>query len=245
MEDEAEIYDGIRAHFPITFGKQSKPQTSLEVIHSATRRTTTTTNLPENPKPSSSIANKPTTEIPSVSSSSRAWLTSLRNLKPTNPNPNSSANGGPETDEAKLIGPPRPPPSAQLRSDDEEEGIIGPPRPPVGQLGSEDEEEEMIGPPRPPPGPNVGESGSDDEDDDDEEEEDKNRYRIPHSNEIVLKGHTKVLLFTSQSLISCFDDSHLSKLQWVDYVEWKMKWRCLWSIMLWIGVENRDFKLHF
>ncbi|XP_062148051.1 uncharacterized protein LOC133856989 [Alnus glutinosa] len=184
MEDEEEIYDGIRAHFPITFGKQSKPQTSLEVIHSATRRTTTTTNLPENPKPSSSIANKPTTDIPSVSSSSRAWLTSLRNLKPTNPNPNSSANGGPETDEAKLIGPP---PSAQLRSDDEEG------RPPAGQLGSEDEEEEMIGPPRPPPGPNVGESGSDDEDDDDEEEEDKNRYRIPHSNEIVLKGHTKVV----------------------------------------------------
>lgn len=109
------------------------------------------------------------------------------------------------------MGPPRPHPAAQLASDDEEEGIIGPPRPAAGQLGSEDEEEEIIGPPRPPPGLNVGDSGSDD--DDDEEEEEENRYRIPQSNEIVLKGHTKVLLFTSQSLVSFFDDSHLSKLQ--------------------------------
>ncbi|KAJ0082880.1 hypothetical protein Patl1_10949 [Pistacia atlantica] len=51
MEDEAEIYDGIRAQFPLAFGKQSKPQTSLEKVHDATRRseqppstTTTTTN---------------------------------------------------------------------------------------------------------------------------------------------------------------------------------------------------------
>ncbi|XP_059433237.1 uncharacterized protein LOC132166438 [Corylus avellana] len=190
MEDEAEMYDGIRAQFPLSFGKQSKPQTSLEVIHSATRRTTAT-NLPENPKPSSSIANKPTADIPSLSSSSRTWLTSLRHLKPPLPKPNSSANGGPETDEAELIGPPRPPPAAQLGSDDEEEVIVGPPRPPAGQLDSEDEEEEMIGPPRPPPGPNVDESGSDD--DDDEEEEEENQYRIPLSNEIVLKGHTKVV----------------------------------------------------
>lgn len=89
------------------------------------------------------------------------------------------------------MGPPRPHPAAQLASDDEEEGIIGPPRPAAGQLGSEDEEEEIIGPPRPPPGLNVSESGSDD--DDDEEEEEENRYRIPQSNEIVLKGHTKVV----------------------------------------------------
>lgn len=89
------------------------------------------------------------------------------------------------------MGPPRPHPAAQLASDDEEEGIIGPPRPAAGQLGSEDEEEEIIGPPRPPPGLNVGDSGSDD--DDDEEEEEENRYRIPQSNEIVLKGHTKVV----------------------------------------------------
>ncbi|KAM1684332.1 hypothetical protein EV1_035236 [Malus domestica] len=29
-DDEAEIYDGIRAAFPLSFGKQSKSQTSLE-----------------------------------------------------------------------------------------------------------------------------------------------------------------------------------------------------------------------
>lgn len=185
MEDEAEIYDGVRAQFPLTFGKQSKPQTPLEVIHTATRRTTTT-GLPDNPKPSSSIANKQSTGLPSLSSSSQTWLASLRNSKP--PIPSSSSHSGPESDEADLIGPPRPS-AVPKSSENEEEGMIGPPRPPAGQLDSDEEEEGLIGPPRPPPGLNVGSSS---EDGDDEEEE-ESRYRIPLSNEIVLKGHTKVV----------------------------------------------------
>ncbi|KAF8007231.1 hypothetical protein BT93_K1282 [Corymbia citriodora subsp. variegata] len=64
--------------------------------------------------------------------------------------------------------------------------MVGPPPPPPGNLGDGDDEEEeeeeaMIGPPRPP----VVDS--------DEEEEEENRYRIPLSNEIVLKGHTKIV----------------------------------------------------
>lgn len=96
-----------------------------------------------------------------------------------------------------MIRPPWPRP-AQSGSDDEEEGMIGPPRPPPVQ--SDDEEEEMIGPPRPPPGLGVGDSGSDEDD----EAEEENRYRIPLSNEIVLKGHNKVWFFSSLSLISFF-----------------------------------------
>ena len=177
MEDEAEIYDGVRAQFPLSFGKQSKPQTSLEAIHSTTRRSTTTATA-------TATTNK-TDELPSLSSSSKDWLSSLRN-----PNSNSSTN----EDEADLIGPPRPPPD----DEDEDVGpIIGPPRPSAAQLESidEEEEEEMVGPPRPPPGMSFGDS----EDEVEEEEETENQYRIPLSNEIVLKGHTKVFLSLSLS----------------------------------------------
>ena len=48
----------------------------------------------------------------------------------------------------------------------------------------DEEEEEVVGPPRPPPGLSFGDSDS-------EEKEKENRYRIPLSNEIVLKAHTK------------------------------------------------------
>ncbi|KAF5459434.1 hypothetical protein F2P56_023380, partial [Juglans regia] len=188
MEDDAEIYDGIRAQFPMTFGKQSKPQTSLEAIHSATRRTATA-NLPENLPPSPSSSANQAKDLPSISSSSKVWLTSLRSSKSANPNPEFSSNGGSATDEAGLVGPPRPPVYPNSDEDEDEDGgvMIGPPRPPPAQSGSDDEEkEEMIGPPRPPPGLNVGDLGSD-------EEEEENRYRIPLSNEIVLKGHTKVV----------------------------------------------------
>ncbi|KAM3731207.1 hypothetical protein ACB098_12G145200 [Castanea mollissima] len=175
MEDEAEIYDGVRAQFPLSFGKQSKPQTSLEAIHSTTRRSSSTT--------ATATTNK-TDELPSLSSSSKDWLSSLRN-------PNSSSNSSTNEDEADLIGPPRPPPD----DEDEDVGpIMGPQRPSAAQLESideeeEEEEEEMVGPPRPPPGMSFGDS----EDEVEEEEETENQYRIPLSNEIVLKGHTKVV----------------------------------------------------
>ncbi|XVF21492.1 hypothetical protein REPUB_Repub12eG0094700 [Reevesia pubescens] len=163
MEDEADIYDGIRAQFPLTFGKQQKSQTSLEAIHNATRRSTTANNSNE----------KTNEHIPALSSSSKAWLDSLRNSKPPNPNPNDS-----------VIGPSRPP-SGSVPDEDEDEGdvMVGPPRPPPGSGADDDDDDGMIGPPRPPAGPSS----------DSDLEEEENRFRIPMSNEIILKGHTKIV----------------------------------------------------
>lgn len=87
-----------------------------------------------------------------------------------------------EVEEA-MIGPPRPPPRADEEEDDGP--IIGPPRPPMDLIGSD----------------------TDDEDGDLDGEE-ENRYRIPLSNEIVLKGHTKVNIqfprLALPSILFCF-----------------------------------------
>ncbi|KAJ1375781.1 WD repeat-containing protein 70, partial [Sesbania bispinosa] len=113
MEEEGEIYDGVRAQFPLSFGKQTKSQTSIEKIHNAIRRT-------------SNSNSKTTNDFPSLSSSSKGWLKSLRPSR--NPTP--------------------PPP----QPDEEDDGpFMGPPPPPSG-LGPENHDDgEMIGPPPPPP----------------------------------------------------------------------------------------------
>ena len=207
MDDEADIYEGVRAQFPLSFGKQSKSQTPLELVHNATRRTTgaSSTSTAANDKPSASA-------FPSLSSSSQDWINSFRNSNPRN----SSRDGG----VGKLIGPPRPPavldkedemPIGGAGNEDEEprigpprplpgkaenddEPTIGPPRPPSGKAEDGDDNDDdgpAIGPPRPPPG--AIDSDSDEEEDEDADEEDDDPgYRIPLSNEIVLKGHTKV-----------------------------------------------------
>lgn len=187
MEDDADIYEGIRAQFPLSFGKQTKSQTSLEAVHNATRRSTTTAAASNNND------NKKTNEdLPSISSSSKAWLDSLRNSKPSNPNPNDSVIGPPrpppgsipdedEDDDDAMVGPPRPPPTSG--GDDDNDAMVGPPRPPPASVDDEDDDA-MIGPPRPAVEPTS---------DSDEDSEEENRYRIPVSNEIVLKGHTKVI----------------------------------------------------
>lgn len=197
--DEAAIYDGIRSQFPSSFGKQSKSQTPLELIHNATRRTTAATSAAVNSANDKPSASKKTNAFASLSSSSKDWLDSLKNSNPRN----SKKNG----DEDKLVGPPRPP--AGLVEDDDM--IVGPPRPPPGSDAGDEDDEPLIGPPRPPPGGNSeddddgpmigpprpprGQVDSDSDEDVDEEDEDPG-YRIPISNEIVLKGHTKVKLFS-------------------------------------------------
>lgn len=150
MEDSGEIYDGVRAEFPLSFGKQSKSQTPLETIHKATRRTTSTSS----------------NDFPSISSSSsKEWLHSIR--PPKNPTPPSP----PQDDDSPLVGPPPPPPHHEA-DDEEDDG-------------------DMIGPPPPPPRSNFDDS--EDEEEDSDKDELENRFRIPLSNEIVLKGHTKVV----------------------------------------------------
>lgn len=164
MEDD---FDEIRAHFPVSFGKKSKSKTSTESIHNATRRpTTTTTTTNDSP-------------FPSLSSSSKSWLNSLQK----NPNPKTNT----ATNDDVTIGPPRPP-AASDSGDGEDDVMIGPPRPmPAAADDGEDDDEVVIGPPRPPVGFDSDEEFSDGE------EENENRHRIPLSNEIVLKGHTKVV----------------------------------------------------
>lgn len=215
MEDEAEVYDGVRAQFPLTFGKQSKSQTPLEVIHNATRRSATTAASRDNL--SASTSDEKANAFPSLSSSSKQWLESFKNPNPRNSKKNDKEGklfgpprpphvGEGEDDDAPIIGPPRSIPGGV--SEDDGEPMVGPPRPPPGG-DAEGDDETMIGPPRPPPrnaaeedgddGPMVGpprpppaKIESDSEEDVNEEDEDS-EYRIPLSNEIVLRGHTKVV----------------------------------------------------
>lgn len=95
-----------------------------------------------------------------------------------NPNPSSSGSKSrdvqEEEEEDAMIGPPPPPPQPEVSQDEDDQMMIGPPRapPPSDQLGSDDEDEM-------------------DSDDEDGPEEFR---RIPLSNEIVLRGHSKVLI---------------------------------------------------
>ncbi|KAK1397953.1 WD repeat-containing protein 70 [Heracleum sosnowskyi] len=174
-EQDEEIYSGMRASFPISFGKQSKSQTPLETIHKSTLRSVDSS---KDPNP-----------FPSLSSSSKTWLHSLKNKPSSNPNPRFSDNVG-SADDDVVIGPGRRTLGTVVEEDEEEndDEMIGPPRPPV----IHDEDEVEIGPPRPPVGV-VGSESDDDDDDDDDLAGGVNAYRIPLNNEIVLKGHTKVV----------------------------------------------------
>ncbi|KAL0459344.1 UNVERIFIED_CONTAM: WD repeat-containing protein 70 [Sesamum latifolium] len=199
MEDEAEIFEGLRSQFPLSFGKQSKSETPLELIHNATRRATaaaTTSTAVNSDKPSASTSSDKANAFPSLSSSSKGWLDSLKNSNPRNPKKKAKEDeliGPPrppassEEDGPAIIGPPRPPPGSGV-VDEDDEPVIGPPRPRPGGDGEDDDDEPIVGPPRPPP----GRMESDSDEDMDEEDEDSG-YRIPLSNEIVLKGHTKVV----------------------------------------------------
>ncbi|XP_047093035.1 WD repeat-containing protein 70-like [Lolium rigidum] len=126
--------------------------------------------------------------------------------KPQNPS-SSPSTSAVEEDDGVLVGPPLPPKDSARIQEDEEESrpMIGPPRPPA-QLPTvheeaEDEDGDMVGPPRPPPTKEGDEDEDDDDDDDDEDDEDDDDMeddgedfgRIPLSNEIVLRGHTKVV----------------------------------------------------
>ncbi|OIV92098.1 hypothetical protein TanjilG_27253 [Lupinus angustifolius] len=84
--------------------------------------------------------------------------------------------------------PPPPPPESH------DDGVlVGPPPPPHGSIDDDDDDDgEMIGPPPPPPAANLT-SDEDEEEEDSDEDEVGKRFRIPITNEIVLKGHTKVV----------------------------------------------------
>ncbi|KAK2648584.1 hypothetical protein Ddye_016073 [Dipteronia dyeriana] len=180
MKDEADIYDGVRAQFPLSFGKQSKPPTSLEKIHDSNRRSD---------QPSSATTASKSNDLSSLSSSSKAWLDSLRKERTSK-----SSIGPPrppemeEDDDGAMIGPPLPLQSVGTVDDDD--GVMsGPPRPLKPVQTEDDDDGMMIGPPRPP----VESVTDDDDDEEEEEEEEENQHRMPSSNEIALKGHTKIV----------------------------------------------------
>lgn len=188
MEDELE---GLRAHFPLSFGKTSNVSAPIETIHSATRRTdvaTTEAGVSSDFSTKKPNSGKSESGFPSLSSSSESWLRSVRG---PNRNPNSSSLAPSDDDVA--VGPPPPPPSKSTQEEDEEDDgvIMGPPPPPKGFRNGNDSDDEadMIGPPPPPP-PAI--DSDEDSDEDDVNDDEENRYKIPLSNEIQLKGHTKV-----------------------------------------------------
>ncbi|XP_031486084.1 uncharacterized protein LOC116254687 [Nymphaea colorata] len=166
--DEAEIYEGMRAHFPLSFGKQAKQQVSLEAVHSATRR-------PQQQQ-------QQTTS--SSFSGSKGWLHDLRSsnsrdAEKTSPSgagnfKSNGAVGRCHSEDARDTEP----------GEEEAAQILAGNGPEAG--GGDDDDGMMIGPPRPPP------AATDSEESDSDVEGD-NLYRIPMSNEIVLKGHTRVV----------------------------------------------------
>lgn len=170
MEDDE--LEAMRAHFPLSFGKSSNvPPKPTEAIHSATRRTDAGVSSSDS-------------GFPSLSSSSKSWLQSVRAPK-RNPKSNPAP---PPDDDVSLGPPPPPPPPSQEKEEEDDDGVMVGPPPPPPPKGSDDEDD-MIGPPPPPP-PHVDSDEDEDDVDDDEEE---NRYKIPLSNEIQLKGHTKIV----------------------------------------------------
>lgn len=178
MDDELEA---MRAHFPLSFGKTSIVSPPIEAIHSATRRTDAGASSDSKPN-----SGKDESGFPSLSSSSKSWVQSVRR---PNRNPNSSSDGAKSSLDDVSVGPPPPPPTQ------EDDGVmVGPPPPPPND--DSDDDGDMIGP-LPPPRTADVDSDEDDVDDDDEE----NRYKIPLSNEIQLKGHTKVTLNKSKCII--------------------------------------------
>jgi hypothetical protein len=153
----------------------------------------------------------------SNAASSAAHSSTVR--KPQNPSSKPSTTAPADDDgEGAMIGPPRPPP-APAGEDDEDGGMIGPPRPPPPSAPAEGDDPggDMIGPPRPPLAMEADEDdddGEEEEDDDDMEDDGGFGFnRLPLSNEIVLRGHTKVTasnvllfylsLFASFSLNYC------------------------------------------
>ncbi|XP_010415936.1 PREDICTED: WD repeat-containing protein 70 [Camelina sativa] len=185
MEDELE---GLRAHFPLSFGKTSNVSAPTEAIHNATRRTdvaTTEAEVSSDFATKNSNSGKSESGFPSLSSSSETWL---RSVPGPNRNPNSSSLA--PSDDDLAMGPP-PPPSKPTQEEDD--GVLmGPPPPPKGLVNSNDsdDEDDMIGPPPPPP---AAVDSDEDSDGDDADDNEQNRYQIPLSKEIQLKGHTKIV----------------------------------------------------
>lgn len=178
LGDEADVHEGLRAHFPLSFGRQEAKSVTLESIHSKTKRDADHSSLKASNK-SKAVPARSSGPVQFVS----AKVEVFGPQRPPTTNDDEDIVGPPRPqtgldDDDVAVGPPRP------AAVEENEDIVGPPRPPTTV-----DDDDMVGPPRP------GESSTEDDDDDDDgdAEEDEDEFRVPLSNEIVLKGHTKVV----------------------------------------------------
>lgn len=166
---DGEMDEAMRAHFPVSFGKQSTAQ-HRPSVHLTTHRTlepaaNASCSTGADAAIKSSWVSEPKKPSPTAANLEE---NAIRHLLP--PPSVSDQHEASHDDDGVVIGPPPPPPSSSEMFDVEEE-----------------EEEEMIGPPRPPQ--STLDDGSDSDLDDLPPDDE---LRIPLSNEIVLKGHSRV-----------------------------------------------------
>ncbi|MCO5607996.1 hypothetical protein L7F22_062199 [Adiantum nelumboides] len=170
IEDEAQVFEGLHAQFPLSFGRQEPKKASLEAIHLATKRS------------EKQQANKGTLQDKFLTAGNESQKLPKPVQAPL-PMGSSQPLRRWETLTAPVV---------QSLATDEDDVMVGPPLPPKASLNDGDDED--VGPSRPAPGGNL--SSTDDEDGDtdgDDEDEDEDFYQVPMSNEIVSKGHTKVV----------------------------------------------------
>ncbi|KAK8969662.1 hypothetical protein KSP40_PGU009442 [Platanthera guangdongensis] len=177
--------EAMRAQFPISFGKQPKSQSQPSSVHLTTRRMVDPTTNSSYPS-SAAVAATGYTQL----SGSREDEEDASEQLPRPP----SADGRHEiVDDAvrAAIGPPMPQ-SDQPERDFDDDPMVGPlPLPPSSSEKfylEDDDDQDVIGPPRPP---QVGSDSGSESDLDDSPTQ--NEFRIPISNEIVLKGHSRIV----------------------------------------------------
>ncbi|KAG0619396.1 hypothetical protein M758_4G136700 [Ceratodon purpureus] len=170
LGDEADVHEGLRTHFPLSFGKQEAKSVTLESIHSKTKRGQALVADDSSAKSVHKAKNESSRKSGPVQFASAGTEV----YGPPRPPANSV--------DDEMVGPPCPP------AGEDDEDIVGPPRPPTTV-----DDEDMVGPPVGPPRPGTPSTEDDDDDDEDDVDEDEDEYRFPLSNEIVLKGHTKVV----------------------------------------------------
>ncbi|KAL2632458.1 hypothetical protein R1flu_017144 [Riccia fluitans] len=163
IEYEAELHAGLRASFPLSFGKQENKVVPLENVHLKTRRPGTGEDREHR------------------SSGSSENVSGIRDGNKEVVRPSILRKTRPEIGHEQSRMPPQ-----YVR---EEEPMVGPQINSVGDRGqqnSDSDEALESGPPA-----SSGRFMVDDSSEEDDENEDE--FRVPVSNQVVLKGHTKVV----------------------------------------------------
>lgn len=194
IEDEAQVFQGLRAQFPLSFGKQERKQVSLEAVHSTTKRHSSALDDGKKQDPLASLKDRflaaRSTQKKPAPSSTHGHREAEKSLRPIH-GPLPMATLEPPKSPEALVNVEH---GLAQPAQDEDDIMVGPPLPPKSSPSESDSEQ--IGPPRPPPGGNLSSTDDDDGDtdeDNDDYDEEEDAYQVPMSNEIVLKGHTKVV----------------------------------------------------